>query len=163
MEKKLYRSRSDSMIAGVCGGLGEYLNVDPVWIRLGFVLLLVGGASVGFWAYIILWIVVPQEGREESTPGETVQANVQEMAERARELGQGVQRGLRNGREAQEGEDSSGVAIVAMGFILVGAVLLLDNLNLFSWLSWGTLWPLALIFLGGALFFSRVKESDNDE
>jgi hypothetical protein len=41
--------------------------------------------------------------------------------------------------------------------------LLLDNLNLFSWLSWDTLWPLALIFLGGALFFSRVKESDNDE
>ncbi len=162
MEKKLYRSRSDSMIAGVCGGLGEYLNVDPVWIRLGFVLLLFGGASVGFWAYVILWIVVPQEGRAKTTPGETVQANVQEMAERARELGQGVQRGLRNGREASEGNgngnDSSGVAVVAMGFILVGAVLLLDNMNLFSWLNWGTLWPLALIFLGGALFFSRVKE-----
>jgi phage shock protein C len=162
MEKKLYRSRSDSMIAGVCGGLGKYLNVDPVWIRLGFVLMLFGGASVGFWAYIILWIVVPQEGRAETTPGETVQANVQEMAERARELGQGVQRGLRNGRDTSEGNgngnDSSGVAVVAMGFILVGIVLLLDNMNLFSWLNWGTLWPLALIFLGGALFFSRVKE-----
>jgi len=158
MEKKLYRSRSDSMIAGVCGGLGEYLNVDPVWIRLGFVLMLFGGASVGFWAYIILWIVVPREGSAETTPGETVQANVQEMAERARELGQGVQRGLRNGREETEGDDSSGVTVVAMGFILVGAVLLLNNMNLFSWLNWGTLWPLALIFLGGALFFSRVKE-----
>lgn len=57
--KKLYRSRTDRKIAGVCGGLAEYLDVDPTIIRLiAFVLLLPGGLP-GFLPYIILWILVP--------------------------------------------------------------------------------------------------------
>jgi phage shock protein C len=58
--KKLYRSRSDKMIAGVCGGLAQYLSLDPTLIRLLFVLIvLLGGADV--LAYLILMIVVPEE------------------------------------------------------------------------------------------------------
>jgi len=58
--KKLYRSRTDKMIAGVCGGLGKYLGIDPTLIRLLFVLVvLMGGAGV--LAYLILMIVVPEE------------------------------------------------------------------------------------------------------
>lgn len=58
--KKLYRSRSDRRIAGVCGGLASYFNIDPTLMRLLFVLglLFVGGT---FLAYIILMIVVPEE------------------------------------------------------------------------------------------------------
>ncbi|NPV41304.1 MAG: PspC domain-containing protein [Anaerolineae bacterium] len=56
--KKLYRSRSDEMIAGVCGGLADYFEIDPAIIRLLFVLLLFAGTG-GFWIYIILWIVMP--------------------------------------------------------------------------------------------------------
>ena len=58
--KKLYRSRSERRIAGVCGGLAEYFNVDPTLVRLLFVLglLFVGGT---LWAYIILMIVIPEE------------------------------------------------------------------------------------------------------
>jgi phage shock protein C len=58
--KKLYRSRSDRRLAGVCGGLAAYLNIDPTLIRLLFVLglLLVGGTLL---AYIILMIVIPEE------------------------------------------------------------------------------------------------------
>lgn len=58
--KKLYRSREDRMIAGVCGGLGEYLNVDPTLIRLVFVLGFFATASGVFWAYLIMMIVVPE-------------------------------------------------------------------------------------------------------
>lgn len=58
MEKKLYRSRTNYMIAGVCGGLGEYFGIDPTIIRLGFALtLLLGGASL--LVYLIAWIIVP--------------------------------------------------------------------------------------------------------
>lgn len=157
MDKKLYRSREDRMIAGVCGGLGEYLAVDPVLIRLGFVMLLFA-TGVGFWAYIILWIIVPEQGRQTTTPGETVQANVQEMADRAREFGQGIQRGLQNGRAPARGEPSSGPIILGAAFILLGALLLLNQLNLFSWLKWSVMWPTLLIFIGAALLFSRLKE-----
>jgi phage shock protein C len=157
MEKRLTRSRSDRMIAGVCGGLGEYLGVDPVWIRLGFVLLLFATGS-GFWIYIILWIIVPEEGREAAAPGETVQANVREMADRAREFGQGIQRGLQRDDTPSEAGPTSGSLVVGMAFILLGTLLLLNQLNLFWWMRWETLWPSLLIFIGGAMLFSRLKE-----
>ncbi len=58
MQKRLYRSTTDRMIAGVCGGIAEYFGIDPVIVRIVAVVLLVAGTA-GFWAYIILWIVVP--------------------------------------------------------------------------------------------------------
>jgi phage shock protein C len=157
MEKKLYRSRSDRMIAGVCGGLGEYLNVDPVWLRLFFVLLLFA-TGAGLWAYLILWIIIPEEGRVTATPGETVQANVQEMADRARDFGQSIQRGFQGERAPSEARSTSGPLLVGVAFILIGAFLLLNQLNLFSWLRWSVWWPLIIIFIGVALLFSRLKE-----
>ncbi len=58
--KKLYRSRSDRRISGVCGGIAEYFKIDPSLVRLLFVLglLFVGGT---FWVYLILLIVIPEE------------------------------------------------------------------------------------------------------
>lgn len=58
MEKKLYRSRTNYMIAGICGGLGEYFGIDPTVIRLIFAItLLLGGASLI--VYLIAWIIIP--------------------------------------------------------------------------------------------------------
>jgi phage shock protein C len=48
------------MIAGVCGGLAEYFNIDPVIIRIIFVVLLLPGGLPGFLPYVILWIIVPE-------------------------------------------------------------------------------------------------------
>jgi phage shock protein C len=58
--KKLYRSRNERKIAGVCGGLGEYFGIDPTLVRLLFVLglIFVGGTLL---AYLILMIVIPEE------------------------------------------------------------------------------------------------------
>jgi phage shock protein PspC (stress-responsive transcriptional regulator) len=57
--KRLYRSRSNRLLAGVCGGLAAYFNIDPIVFRIIFIILLFAG-SVGFWIYIILWIVIPE-------------------------------------------------------------------------------------------------------
>lgn len=59
--KKLYRSTADRKIAGVCGGLAEYLDIDPTIIRVIFVILLLPGGLPGFIPYIILWLVVPDK------------------------------------------------------------------------------------------------------
>lgn len=60
--RRLYRSRADRSIAGVCGGLAEFFRIDPTLLRLiTLLLILFGGLSV--WIYIILWIVVPEEPR----------------------------------------------------------------------------------------------------
>lgn len=58
--KKLYRSRTDSKIAGVCGGLGEHFGIDSTWIRLLFILFFFLGGSA-LLIYIIFWIIVPLE------------------------------------------------------------------------------------------------------
>lgn len=62
--KKLYRSRKDSKIAGVCGGIAEYFNVDPTIIRLLAVLTIFFGGG-GIVAYIIAWIIIPLEPIDE--------------------------------------------------------------------------------------------------
>jgi len=61
--KKLYRSTNYRQIAGVCGGLGEYFNIDPIIFRMLFVALLFGGGS-GILIYIIMWIFVPVKSVE---------------------------------------------------------------------------------------------------
>jgi phage shock protein C len=58
--KTLRRSRDKRMISGVCGGLGEYLNVDPTLVRLGVVALTVFTGGTGLIAYAIAWVVMPE-------------------------------------------------------------------------------------------------------
>jgi phage shock protein PspC (stress-responsive transcriptional regulator) len=60
MNKKLYRSRTDRKLWGVCGGLAKYFNIDPTIIRVLAVASLFVG-SLGFWIYIIMALVVPVE------------------------------------------------------------------------------------------------------
>ena len=60
--RKLYRSQSQRMIAGVSGGLAEYFNVDATLIRVLFLLLTVFGGS-GLVIYVVMWIIVPDAGK----------------------------------------------------------------------------------------------------
>ncbi len=59
-QRRLYKSHDDKMIEGVCGGLGEYFNVDPTLIRLAFAISVIGGFGAGILIYIVLAIVVPE-------------------------------------------------------------------------------------------------------
>jgi phage shock protein PspC (stress-responsive transcriptional regulator) len=59
---KLYRSKKNRIIAGVCGGIGEYFKVDPTLVRLLWLLISIVSAGVGgVIAYIIAWIIIPEE------------------------------------------------------------------------------------------------------
>ncbi len=64
MSKKLYRSRTDSMLAGVCGGLGAYFNIDPTLIRLLFVFSTLFG-GLGILIYLAMWFIVPEEPEDD--------------------------------------------------------------------------------------------------
>ena len=59
MEKKLYRSKTNKMLAGVCGGLGEYTNLDPTIVRLIAVLISLSGA--GLVAYLVCAVIIPEK------------------------------------------------------------------------------------------------------
>lgn len=59
-QRKLRRSRSNRMIAGVCGGLAEFFGISSFWFRLAFLLALIPGGIPGIGAYLLCWIVIPK-------------------------------------------------------------------------------------------------------
>jgi phage shock protein PspC (stress-responsive transcriptional regulator) len=59
--KRLYRSKENRVLGGVCGGIGEYLEVDPVVIRLLWVLLAVLSFGAGILGYLLAWIIIPEK------------------------------------------------------------------------------------------------------
>ncbi len=61
MEKRLTRSRTNKMICGICGGVGEYFNIDPTVIRLIWAVLSIGSFGTGIIVYIIASVIVPEE------------------------------------------------------------------------------------------------------
>jgi phage shock protein PspC (stress-responsive transcriptional regulator) len=63
-----FRSTSDRMVSGVCGGLAEEFGLPPAVVRLGFVLLTLFSFGTGLLLYIVLWVVMPEDGKRE--PGE---------------------------------------------------------------------------------------------
>jgi phage shock protein C len=59
--KRLYRSRKDRMLAGVCGGLAAYMGVDPTIVRLIFVVSVFVTFTTSFFLYLIFWLIIPEE------------------------------------------------------------------------------------------------------
>ncbi len=156
MEKKLYRSRSDRMIWGVCGGIAEYFKIDPTVVRLIAVLSIALG-GFGIVAYIVMALVVPVEQSQTTQPGDTIKENIEEMKQSASALGSEIRSAF--GRESTATPPSTSVkpvpparsgAAVALGIILIalGIVFLLATFNFLWWFSWRYLWPLVLIVIG---------------
>lgn len=68
--RRLYRSRTDKRIAGVCGGVAEWLRWDPTVVRLGFVLLsIVSAVFPGILVYLLLWLIAPVAAAGPAPPG----------------------------------------------------------------------------------------------
>lgn len=151
MTGRLTRSRTDVVVAGVCGGLGEYLRIDPVLVRLFFVLLALG-SGVGVLIYLILWVVLPRQGAGEAGAPDTLRAGAEEIAERARAAGEELRENLR------QPNPNAGVA-VGLALIVLGALFLLQGLDLawMRWLRFEMLWPLLLVAAGLALIWRQLK------
>jgi phage shock protein C len=119
------------MIAGVCGGLADYFNIDPTLVRLIAVALTLAGGS-GILAYFIFWFVVPQKPLNlAANPDAASSITETETA------------------ESEEGSEASSAALF-IGVILtvLGFLILVGNFISFAWLSFSKLWPLALIAVG---------------
>ena len=156
MEKRLYRSRSDRMIWGVCGGLAKYFSIDPTIIRVIAILLVFAGGS-GILAYIILAIVVPLESSPAREPRDVIKENVQEIKQTATQFGED----MRSTFARHEGEPKkevsragpNGSLILAVVLVIIGVVLLISQFNPFWWLRWNYLWPIVLIAIGLVIIF----------
>lgn len=129
---KLYRSRKHSMISGVCGGLGQYLGVDPTIVRLIFVFLAFYH-FLGVWVYLVLAIILPLPpvGWDESS------------------------------KPVISGDRSQTTKVIGGGLVVLGllAFASLFDFKLFEWMRFDNLWP-ALIVLLGILLLVRAINSE---
>lgn len=132
MKARLLRSEEERMIAGVCGGLAEYLGVDPVLVRLAFLLLIPAG-GVGVPLYFILMIIMPSESDVDLSQSEVIEKNLEGLGDT---LSSSVERGRQH---------PNGPVIAAGLLIFMGIYFLFENLG---WISGNIFWPLALILLG---------------
>ena len=153
MRDRLYRSRTDRMIWGVCGGLGEYLDMDSTIIRVLMVLLAFAN-GIGILAYLILTLIVPLEDSKAAEIKETLRENVEEMKQTAKGLGQelrstfGEQEVEERGKIQRRRRNFLGIILIVIGLLFLGA-----NFDLW-WFSWGRLWPLLIVIAGLLLILS---------
>ncbi|MGA2296498.1 MAG: PspC domain-containing protein [FCB group bacterium] len=146
MEKKLYRSQRSKVFGGVAGGLAEYFDIDPVIVRIVFVIATLGW-GVSFLIYIIMWIIIPVkvEIEEMNSPQtssfENYYSNLQ--AEKTRK-----KNNLR--------------VIVAVILIFLGSLWFLENM--FPFIRFHFFFPLLLIALGvliilkASIFKNNIRE-----
>lgn len=151
MNTRLYRSSADRMLGGVCAGLGQYLGLDPIFIRIFFVLLTIGGGA-GVLIYILLWILIPEAEAGQIGSAETIRAGTESIKQRAQTLGADM-------RSLLAGGNPQAALIVGVALVLLGLVFLGQNLQLawLRWLSADVIWPVLLIVAGAALLWRRAK------
>lgn len=150
MTRRIFRNRDDRVIAGVCGGLAKYFDIDPIIVRI-LAVLSIFVSGLGLLAYAIFWIVVPLEESGPAEPGDTIKANVEDMKETANELGRDIRATLAGGDSDSKETDrlrSRRLNWLGIAVLVFGVVLLLGNFNVFWWFNWGILWPIPVIAIG---------------
>jgi phage shock protein C len=148
MRKRIFRSTTDKVIGGVCGGLGEYFNMDPTWIRILFVIAIFA-KGVGLLAYLICWIVFPKKSDA------TIEATVTD------DSGETVTSATVGGGENHQ---RGGGFLPGIILVVLGMIFLLDQA--FYWFDFDYIWPLLLIGIGAILIYRATNprtESSNSE
>ncbi|HZK08727.1 MAG TPA: PspC domain-containing protein [Bacteroidales bacterium] len=166
--KRLYRSRTDSVIAGVSGGLAKYLSIDPIIVRLMFVVLAIFGGG-GVLIYIIAWIAVPLEPYDvyydSSRYGRTVppesgsagagfsdkeKANT-EFDNTMLNPDEEMRKKQHEHKQLNEGSLIAGIILITLGGLFLAS-------HFISRINFGDLWPVLLIVVGILIIFSRSRE-----
>ena len=141
--RRLRKSEGDRVLFGVARGLGDYFEVDPVLVRVGFIGLCFAG-GVGFVLYIALALVMPRAGAPEASPADAVRDNAEHLAEEAADAGRRLGADM-GAATAERRRNGLGVLL-----IVIGGVVLLGNLGLFFWWRWDIFW--AALFIGVGIF-----------
>ena len=144
-DKRLERSRTNRVIAGVCAGLADYFKIDIALMRVLFVVATICG-SFGFWMYVILWIVVPEENI--LGPGSSSQQDYGDTID------------ITPKDEKDDKKSVNGAMIASLILIFIGLVALIDNFTPIAWV-W-KLWPVPLIIIGVVLLINSTKNNGNE-
>ena len=153
--KRFYRSTTDRIIGGVAAGLAEYFTLDPVLIRLLFVIFTLFGGS-GALVYVILWIAIP-----EKPSGLNQAQNVKQPIMETPQNPQGDPLGTNPKNEVPAEPKKKGSLIGGLVLITIGAIFLADEF--FPRVDFGDLWPLILIVIGAGLLINTFAKKQNPQ
>jgi phage shock protein C len=165
MEKRLYRSPTNRVLLGICGGLGEYFSVDPTIMRVVVVVIIVLTSIVpGILAYFVLGLIIPLKGASANTPGESMKENLQDIRDSTNKLGEnirstfsgtsGADRGPIQESGAHVNSKNGGLLILGVVIVVIGVAFLLWNV--FGWL-FRYLWPAVLVLAGVLIIVAVVS------
>lgn len=143
---RLYKSRDDRFLFGVAGGLAEYFDIDPVLVRVGWVLLTIATGGIGLLVYIVMAIITPSGRRTESQVSHSEVA-VDDATESSNDPG----------RRQRASRRETARYILAAGLIIVGAIILLNNLGVFGSIRWDIVWPVAIVALGLTILLPSIR------
>ncbi|MEW6701320.1 MAG: PspC domain-containing protein [Bacteroidota bacterium] len=149
MREKLYRSRRVRVFGGVAGGLAQYFNIDPIIVRVLFVVVTFFN-GMGLLLYIILWIVVPEEPFEVAYQTKT--------EEQKKTEGQTVNDNTTNAWSAPLESKKNGSGRIVAGIILIALGLIFFADRFFLYFDFRDVIPVALVILGGLLILSSLKK-----
>ncbi len=133
MQKRLYRSRQDQKIAGVCGGIAEYFGIDSTIVRLLW-LVSIFAFGTGLLIYIIAALIVPERDHGDST------INLHKDSD-------GVFKNDGGGHSTNFDEEKNR-NILGYSLIIIGAIMFIKRFPLFNWISFKFLFPILLIGCG---------------
>lgn len=161
-DTKLKKSPTERVIFGVCGGLAEYFRLDPLLVRVVFVILALA-SLVGVVIYLILALFMPQEEKIAAAgTGDVLRDNLQAMpseaGEAARKAGEVIQNTLSGPKSPAPGtptEQDRGRHTLAMVLILIGVILVMVDVGAFFWFRRQLFWALVLILVGIAILVGR--------
>ena len=146
--KKLYRSRTDRFIAGVCGGIGQYFDIDPVIVRIIFIVATFANGA-GLIAYLILAIVVPLE------PGTSAMSENEQKMEslftKAHEKTEHIVEEIKHDKRPVESRRN----IFGIIIIFVGVMILFNQFLPYGWFQWEYFWGGAIILLGFYILYKK--------
>lgn len=158
MERRLYRSRTNSMISGVAGGVGEWLAVDPTLVRVAWVVLAFITGGLALIVYLVMIFVVP-EGPDvpaDVPPAGPSGATTEEEAAAPPATSSAPPPSF----SGRRGSGVNGTLILGLGLILLGAYFLLRQY--IPAIAWGQIWPIALIVLGAVILISAARARSSD-
>lgn len=159
MNGRLYRSRRDRMLGGVAAGLATYLNTDPALVRIAWAILVPVTDGVALVAYVVAWIVLPEEPLADAMIAEPRAVQPHGEADASEKALSPSERSPSSTAATPVRTGNAGV-IVGVGLVLLGLWFLLGEY--LPDLDWGLLWPLALVGIGVLVVSAAMRRRDAD-